>query len=343
MLFAGSLTLPAFGQSYYEGISNISNEDFIADNMHLTRPTFGLSHQTNEIIVENGFSFNGQSFDINDNHHTAFAEQTIEIGKVNSFEAITFSPENLRVQEFLFGIPNKGEAHLAELAIEVWFNFDGEIKTVKTIQDSKIIDSGNISVIHEKAKCRASDFEKKCDTTKVSIIFLEPLKDKVMAIKAIDYKNRYQTTYLNEGFGIKGASLNLMSTVMIPSPAKFEGLISVTQIEKYNSYWVAQDGRLFERNDFGSFKQINHKFERFQDNGEPLTRHHSGFGGVLKYENERALNVFNATSLLSQVPDSFSHDISVGERITDEMKNKMEEQEQIAQKSLEYSVQARFF
>jgi len=348
ILLTGSLALyasPVFGESDYGNLSDISNEGSadIGENMHQTRPTFGLSHENNETIVEHGFRFNDQPFSINDNHHTPFAEQTINIGKVNSFEATTFSPETLRVQEFLFGIPNNGEAHLAELGIEVRFDYNGEIENIITVQNSKIIDSGNISVIHEKTKCKALDFEKKCDTTKISVIFLEPLRDKVMAIKAIDYKNRYQITYLNEGFGIEGISLNSMPSVMIPSPAKFEGLISVTQIEKYSPYWVAQDGRWFEQNAFGSFKQINHSFERFQDSGEPLTRHHSGFDKVLKYEKTRALNVFNATSLLSQLPDSFSHDISIDERITDDMKGKMKEQEQIAQKFFEYSVQARFF
>ncbi len=348
ILLTGSLALyasPVFGESNHGNLQYISNEGSadIGENMHQTRPTFGLSHENNETIVEHGFRFNDQPFSINDNHHTPFAEQTINIGKVNSFEATTFSPETLRVQEFLFGIPNNGEAHLAELGIEVRFDYNGEIENIITVQNSKIIDSGNISVIHEKTKCKALDFEKKCDITKISVIFLEPLRDKVMAIKAIDYKNRYQITYLNEGFGIEGISLNSMPSVMIPSPAKFEGLISVTQIEKYSPYWVAQDGRWFEQNAFGSFKQINLSFERFQDSGEPLTRLHSGFDKVLNYEKTRALNVFNATSLLSQLPDSFSHEISIDERITDDMKEKMKEQEQIAQKFFEYSVQARFF
>jgi hypothetical protein len=163
ILLTGSLALyasPVFGESDYGNLSDISNEGSadIGENMHQTRPTFGLSHENNETIVEHGFRFNDQPFSINNNHHTPFLEQTINIGKVNSFEATTFSPETLRVQEFLFGIPNKGEAHLAELGIEVRFDYNGEIENVITVQNSKIIDSGNISVIHEKTKCRALDF-----------------------------------------------------------------------------------------------------------------------------------------------------------------------------------------
>jgi hypothetical protein len=134
-----------------------------------------------------------------------------------------------------------------------------------------------------------------------------------------------------------------MKNFMIPSDIKSEGLVQVTQTEKYSPYWMAEDGRIFEKNNFGSFKQINKSFERFQDSGEPLTRYHSGFGGIIEHEKQRAMNIFNATTLLSQVSDSYSLDISIGERITDEMKMKMIQQEKIAQKIIDDSqVQARF-
>jgi hypothetical protein len=115
-------------------------------------------------------------------------------------------------------------------------------------------------------------------TVKLSAVFLEPLKYKVMALKAIDFKNRYQITYLNEGIDISGESLNPMKTAMIPSGVKGEGLIKVTQVGKYSPYWVSDDQRLFEKNRFGSFKEINYQFERFQDDGDVRNRSHSGFG-----------------------------------------------------------------
>ena len=66
--------------------------------------------------------------------------------------------------------------------------------------------------------------------------------DNVMAIKAMDFKLRDQTTYLNDGFDISGDSLNPMATEMIPSPLKGEGLIKVTQNAKYSDYWSTDDG-----------------------------------------------------------------------------------------------------
>ncbi len=86
-----------------------------------------------------------------------------------------------------------------------------------------------------------------CDVTEISMKFLEPLFNKVMAVKAVDHKNRGQLTFLNEGFDISGVSLNPMITKMIPGPEKYEGLIEITQNEKYSNLWTAEDGRIFDK------------------------------------------------------------------------------------------------
>lgn len=306
------------------------------DNQWDTRPTFGISHEDRQNqVVENGFRFNNNEFTLTDNHWTPFEEQSVEIGTVNSFSATVYADKQLKIQEFLFGIPNVGEAEKAELGVEVWYDFNGEIQDVKVVQKSNVIDADTISVSHEKVKCLSTDSESKCDNTTVSMKFLEPLKDKVMAIKAIDFKNRDQRTFLNEGFNISGKSLNPMLSKMIPSNIRDAGLIQVTQLEKYSPYWVAEDGRMFEMNSFGSFKQINQQFERFQDKGNAFTRMHSGFDGIIDYEKNRATQVFDASMYISELPDSFGHHIVIHDRMTDELKQNMLQQEQIAKGILE--------
>ena len=175
------------------------------------------------------------------------------------------------------------------------------------IQESDVIDENEIVATHEKAKCKSIENEKNCDVTKITVVFLEPLQDRIIAIKAIDSKNRYQITYLNEGIDISGKSLNPMKTMIIPSPKKNEGPIMVTQTEKYSILWTTEDGRVFERNSFGSFHQINQSFERFQDSGEPLTRNHSDFIQVIGNERLKMVKIFNATSLISELPESFAY------------------------------------
>ncbi|HUT05454.1 MAG TPA: hypothetical protein VMW74_02035, partial [Nitrosopumilaceae archaeon] len=301
-----------------------------------TRPSFGMSHETREtMVVDSGFTFNGNSFSITDNHHTPFDEQFIQLGAVNTFEATVWADKDLKVQEFLFGVPEIGMGHLAEMRVEVWFDHTGEIEDIRILQETDVIDRTSLSITHQKVKCQQKDTEENCDNTSMSAVFLEPLADNVMAIKAMDFKLRDQTTYLNEGFDISGDSLNPMLTKMIPSPTKGEGLIKVAQNEKYSDYWTTEDGRIFEMNSFGSFQHINYSFERFQDTGNAFTRQHSGFGGIVNYEKERAANVFDATALISDLPDSFSIDMSIGDRITEEMIQEMIIQEHIAQKKLD--------
>jgi parallel beta-helix repeat protein len=307
------------------------------DNQWPTRPTFGVSHEDYQSqIVESGFSFNGEYFTITDNYHTDFAEQSVEIGTVNTFSATVYADKGLWVQEFLFGVPGIGEGHLAELGVEVWYDTNGEIDEVKVVQNSDVIDVDTVSVSHEKTNCTSTDEEAKCDTTTVSMTFLESLIDKVMIIGAIDNERRIERTSLNEGFDISGESLNPMLSNMIPSNVKNEGLLQVTQMAKYSPYWVAENGRMFEMNSFGSFKEINQSFERFQDSGTAYTRMHSGFGGIIAYEQDKATEIYDSSNYISELPESFAYIYpETGERITEEIRQEMLMQEEIAQAILD--------
>jgi len=339
------LLLGSFG-IYQESFAITADEinEKLQINESNTRPTFGLSHDNDKKIVDAGFSFNNQKFTITDNFHTPFAEIPVNLGELNTFEAKVYAEHGVKVQEFLFGIPQKGDAHLAELGVEVWFGLFGEIQDIKVIQKSNVIDIDSLTATQQKTNCLSSDVEQDCIVTTVSMTFLEPLRDKVMAIKAIDYKNRYHITYLNEGLDISGDSLNPMETEMIPSNLKNQGLIHITQTSKYSHLWTAEDGRIFEENDFGTFNQINKQFERFQDTGEPKTRLHSGFGGIIAYEQKRATDVFDASKLISELPESIAYLYpESGERIDKEMKEKMlEEEKECLEYLKESSKQARW-
>ena len=329
-IFTITFTVPVQAEYYLDEVKEPLFEEY-------TRPTFGIDHETNRQLIHGGFKINDKSFDITNNFHTPFEEYNIEIGNLTSFETILYAPKGLEVQEFLFGIPKAGEAHLAEIGIEIWHGLDGEVKNYKVIQETNVVDVNQVNLNHDKVKCNENDENLECDHTKLSIIFLEPLKDKVMAIKAIDFKKRYQITYLNEGIHLSGEQITPNPVKLIPSPKKYEGLIPLTQIKKYSTYWESEDGRLFEQNSFGSFNQIDVKFERFQDVGEPKTRLHSGFAELVIKEQKRAMEVFDADKIISELPESFTIYIAKGERITEETKETMIEQEQIAQKIIESS------
>ena len=269
-------------------LSSTTESNGGGDNLWMTKPTFGLSHHTYKQIVDDGFRFNNNTFQITHNWHTPFPAQNVTLGEQNSFSAKVDAPKTLMIQEFLFGIPEVGMAHKAELGIEVWYNFTGGITHTKILQKTNVVDPDTLFATNEKVKCQESDTTERCYMTLISIKFLEPLKDDIMAIKAIDFERRSQVTFLNEGFNIDGKSLNPMLENNISGTEKNEGLILVTQTAKYSNIWTAEDGREFERNSYGTFLHINHSFERNQDPGEPKTRLHSEFGLIQQGEVERA-------------------------------------------------------
>jgi hypothetical protein len=116
-------------------------------------------------------------------------------------------------------------------------------------------------------------------------------------------------------------------------------------VAKYSPYWQGEDGRMFEMNGFGSFKQINKSFERFQDTGNASTRLHSGFGGIIAYEQDRATDVFDSSELISELPESYAYIFpESGQRVTDEMLQEMHLQAEIAQSILdEMDKQDRYY
>ena len=277
---------------------------------YLTAPTFGLDHSTFKPIVDGGFAFNGESMDITDNHWMPFEEQKVKIGDMNSFSAKVYADRQLQVQEFLFGLPQVGEGHKAELGIEVFYDYNGDIKLVKVVQKTDVIDVNTLAVAHEKSKCQAGDVQERCDTTYLSMRFLEPLRDSIFAIKAIDYQKRVQITYLNDGFDISGDSLNPMKTKLIPGTEKYEGLIEITQTAKYSDIWVANDDREFEMNKYGTVTHTNPSYESDIDDGPIRDRMHSEFP---KYKQEQIIKAQMILNLLCEhcIDESFGESDNV--------------------------------
>ena len=230
-------------------VGTIENEETLPNGdwkASRTKPTFGIDHTTFIQTVDGGFSFNGISHDITDNFWTPFSEQPIKLGTLNTFSAKVHADKGLRTQEFIFGIPEVGKAQDAEVRVEVWYDHQKNIIDTIVNQKTNVVDADSLTVKHSMNNC-GSENNIQCDVTEISMKFLEPLFNSVMAIQAFDQKNRGQLTFLNEGFDISGVSLNPMITKMIPGPEKYEGLIEITQNEKYSNLWTTEDGRIFDK------------------------------------------------------------------------------------------------
>lgn len=262
-----------------------------SDERHKSSPTSGLDWKTNRQIVDGGFKMNNVSFDLDDNWHTDFAKQNVKVGSLNSFGVKTFAQNGgLWIQEFAFGIPEIGEYNDAEALVEVHYNYDKTIKETKIIQNSGVINEGSLFATTNQVSC-SNDYSMMCYSTELKFIFDEPLKDDVMAIKSIDLSRRsMHPTYLNEGINVFGDSLTPSNTLQIAGTEKYEGLITVTQSEKYSDLWIAEDGRIFEM--FGesdSFKLVNQEIDG--------TMNDRVSDELKQWTQKNALSVFDSASI----------------------------------------------
>ncbi|MFB5627895.1 MAG: hypothetical protein ACE5R5_06830, partial [Nitrosarchaeum sp.] len=270
-------------------------------------PTFGKVYGTGNQFVIDGFGYGTFTKTLTDNFHTEFSMVEIPTGTEYQFYAKGYFASGIQSQEFCFGIPEVGKGYLAESCVEVYFDSgngdDKKITNIKVIQNTNVI--SDVVAQHEMANCNAYDTGKPCDKTMITLSFLEPLQNSVMMIKGIDLTRESTETYLNEGFDVNGKQLTELPSAMIPSPTKYEGLIKVIQSEKYSDIWVSNDGRMFERNDFGSFTWINQSFDLVQNKRVD--------DRLVNWTIKNALNVFDNSKLQKSdkgfftYPDGIDH------------------------------------
>lgn len=265
-------------------------------NKHKTAPTSGNDWNTHNPLVKEGVSVDGKSFDITDNWWTPFEQIQISTSSMHTFTAKTFAQNGgLMVQEFAFGIPQIGEYQNAEAMIEVHYNYDKSIRDIVVVQDTEVIMVSSINATTEQVSCDGGASE--CYQTTVSMVFNEPLKDKVYAIHAYDMSRRSMMPhYFNDGVNIVGEMMNPLPTKTIPGTIKGEGLITITQIEKYSDLWIAKDGRIFEMYGISdSFKHVNQSYERNIDSDTVKNRNHSAYSNWLLWQEKVATEIFDSS------------------------------------------------
>lgn len=269
-----------------------------------TKPTFGISYENNQQIVTDGVRYGFES-DVNhkqtitDNFWTHFDMVKIPTNTSYSIVVKGLFANGLKTQVICLGVPERGSGNEAESCIQSDFDSgyrnDKQITEVKTIQKTNVL--SNVSVTHQMESCNINDAIKQCDEITFNFRALEPLKDKVMMVQGIDWKRMNTDTYLNEGFNIVGEQFTDLPNMLIPSPTKGEGLIQVTESEKYSQVWNSDDGRTFFKNDSDSFNEINHKYIVDQN---PIIL-------AKKQQEDKALKIYDAKNYVAVLKPSFTH------------------------------------
>jgi len=219
------------------------------------KPTFGNSHDDQWVkVVDGGFTVNGKVFDITDNWHTDFEKQAILVDQINTFAAKAYSQYGIESIEFMFGIPEVGKAHDAQVVIVVYLDKNLNVVRTAVEQQDQFINPDTVIATASMIKCGGVDTGKECYLVTISVKFNEAPWYDVFALKGVDFEKYHHLTYLNEGFTIFGDSINPAATLMIASHVKgSSGLMEITQTDKRNDLWVDEFGIEYERNSFDTF------------------------------------------------------------------------------------------
>ncbi len=285
-----------FGSSSNDSATKSSGSD---DTWRL-KPTFGISHTTNNPIVQCGFSWNNICYDITDNWHTPFEKISVEVGKPYNMTMKAYYTDRPRFMEFAL-VPEVGKFHESESMIEIMFDHyhQGDtkmsIKSIKVIQKDNIIDESLLSASMSKTSC--GFVSSSCYELAINNIMFreEPFFEKI-GLSASDSKHGTQVTYLNEGFEIDGISLNPAKTDTIVHHSK-RGTFPVIQLDKFENLWSDKDGIIYTHNDANSWIRLTpYNFERHQDaENSVMTRMHSGFAELIQQEKIKAQKLFSET------------------------------------------------
>ena len=283
-------------------------------------PTLGIDENGRRMVTD-GFMYNGRPVDV-ERFYTPYPLITTEIGRENvaSFKIYeNQGPQNIAHFSFAFGMRAGDIISESRAVIELDISHDN-IRTVSVTDEHNVFDNVTVSVT-DSISCGASGTE--CLGVDVHHTFVDHLEFDIVGTNVWDRSRNAWQNYYNHGIDVTGESLNPPETREIPGTEKGEGLILVTRTEKYGHIWVADDGRTFERNDYGSFRQINIEFERFQDSGEPKTRQHSGFPERVQLETDRAESVMIA--LCAECADESYEEIDNTDRIPGHLQERAQE------------------
>ena len=273
-----------------------------------TPPTMGPG-TNGELIVEDGFSYNGHAVNVA-KWHTEYPLIVVQTGKMNVLEAKFLDDwdSNIRSVRIAFGVPEIGKLYQGETIVEYYPN---EIigSQLNVIDKKNLLDK--VSITTEKTNCNSGEFSPTCTLLRMEHMFREAPLANVVGISLADQTRNGVQFYFNDGIGVDGESLNPPQTATISLANKKDATqIQLTQIDRGENLWVDEQENVWFQNSFGSWIKIT------RDDGVVITskpiaqngidRNHPAFNTYKSGQELLATQIWNSGEIQSILPDSFA-------------------------------------
>jgi len=228
-----------------------------------TPPTLGVD-KDGRIMVEDGFSYNDYTTDVN-LYHTPFPLITVNVGDENVAKLKIYENSGVSALKHVglaFGLSSGQVFSNSAARIEIDFNFNGS-KTVSVYDPENALE--NIKVETDTVDC-SDEIVTQCTLLTIYHTFRAPLEFNIVSTDVWDENlNSWQNTY-NHGIYITGDSLNPPKTIDVAFGEKnMRGLYELTQTDIYNRLWIDEFGSVYV--DMG-----NNRFDRILSPANSETR-----------------------------------------------------------------------
>ena len=270
-----------------------------------TPPTMGPS-VNGDLIVEDGFSYNGHSVNVSQ-WHTEYPLITVQTGKMNVLEAKIhddWGEDNIRSVRIAFGVPEIGKFYQGETIIEYYPN---EIigSRINVIDKNNLLD--RVSITTEKVDCNSGDNSPICTLLTMEHMFREAPLANVVGISLSDDVRNSAAFFFNDGIGVDGESLNPPQTATTSSNKKGISQIQLTQIDRGEDLWIDEQNHLWSKNSFGTWFKITPD-ERLVMKADPVSkngidRKHGLFTMYKAGQELIATQIWNSAEIQSEIAD----------------------------------------
>lgn len=200
-----------------------------------TPPTLGVT-KTGKVLVENGFSYNGNPVNVN-SFFTPYPLITVDVGRENIATFKVYEdrgPKSVSHFALAFGIGH-GKIFSDSKAIIEWDKSWNGQETLNVIDPENSLD--NVRVNTFAGPCKNDFFGKNCLIINVYHTFRQPLDFNIVGTYFWDAKRNAANNYFNDGIQVEGDSLNPPSQYQTTYKGQS---ITITETEK--NVGVDQDG-----------------------------------------------------------------------------------------------------
>ena len=233
-------------------------------NGDCTEPTLGVLSDGRR-IVENGFSYNGKSVDV-EYYFTPYPLVTVKVGKQNVAQFKIYENQgvdNIRHFELAFGLAQGESIGMSKAVINWDKTFDG-IETVTIDDPENVLDK--VKVTTSEGYC-SDEMQTKCLIVKVVHTFRAPLDFDILGTNVWDTKRNAWNNYFNHGIEVVGESLNPPKEYEVSEKRQLYHLTETgktSAVDEYGNSWSLKYG-LWEK-DFILNEKIDDAFAQDRNN-----------------------------------------------------------------------------